>query len=199
MPFPCRQSYISRQQIITNEYTDKHPGDFMKIELIQDKIFVIRGEKVMLDRDLAALYGVATKRLNEQTRRKSGRFPKKFMFQLTRDEYDFLRSHFATLESGSLASGRGQYSKYLPFVFTEHGALMASTVLNSEKAVKMSIYIIEAFVKLRELASSHREIVKRLDELERKVGGHDTSIKQIVSAIRQLMAPPSKPGRKIGF
>ncbi|HNR88691.1 MAG TPA: ORF6N domain-containing protein [Spirochaetota bacterium] len=172
----------------------------VSIDVIQEKIRVVRGEKVMLDCDLARLYGVETKRLNEQVKRNSGRFPERFMFQLTWDEFDLLRSQIATLEDDTFAAtGRGKYTKYLPFAFTEHGALMVSTVLNSAQAISMSIYIIEAFVKMRSLVMSHAEILKRLDELEKNVGRHDRSLAQIINAIRQLMPTTEMPKKKIGF
>lgn len=163
----------------------------VSIDVIQEKIRVVRGEKVMLDCDLARLYGVETKRLNEQVKRNSGRFPERFMFQLTRDEFDILRSQFATSSWGG--------TRKPPFAFTEHGALMVSTVLNSAQAISMSIYIIEAFVKMRSLVMSHAEILKRLDELEKNVGRHDRSLAQIINAIRQLMPTTEMPKKKIGF
>ncbi|HNV46552.1 MAG TPA: ORF6N domain-containing protein [Spirochaetota bacterium] len=163
----------------------------VSIDVIQEKIRVVRGEKVMLDCDLARLYGVETKRLNEQVKRNSGRFPERFMFQLTQDEFDILRSQFATSSWGG--------TRKPPFAFTEHGALMVSTVLNSAQAISMSIYIIEAFVKMRSLVMSHAEILKRLDELEKNVGRHDRSLAQIINAIRQLMPTTEMPKKKIGF
>lgn len=163
----------------------------MDTQFIQDRIHVIRGERVMLDRDLAVLYGVQTKRLNEQVKRNIERFPDSFMFQLTDAEKDDLVAicdRFASLK----------HSTVNPYAFTEHGALMASTVLNTEAAVKMSVFIIQAFVQFRRVLSSHTEIMKRLDALEKKVGGHDESIRQLVGAIRQLMVPV-KARKKIGF
>ena len=163
----------------------------VSIDVIQEKIRVVRGEKVTHDCDLARLYGVETKRLNEQVKRNSGRFPERFMFQLTQDEFDILRSQFATSSWGG--------TRKPPFAFTEHGALMVSTVLNSAQAISMSIYIIEAFVKMRSLVMSHAEILKRLDELEKNVGRHDRSLAQIINAIRQLMPTTEMPKKKIGF
>ena len=161
------------------------------IELIQKKIYIIRDEKVILDSDLAQLYGVETKRLNEQVKRNIDRFPDKFSFQLTKEEFDILKSQNATSRWGGV--------RKLPFAFTEHGALMVSTILNSKQAIKMSIFIIEAFVKIREMISSHKEILKRLEAIERKVGGHDKTIQQIIDAIKQLMMPEIKSKKKIGF
>ena len=116
------------------------------------------------DADLAALYDVPTKRLNEQVRRNAERFPGDFMFALSQEEWDALRSQFATLKTG-----RGQHRKYLPFAFTEHGAIMAATVLNSPRAVEVSIYVVRAFVQLRELLAGHKELAKRLNELETRM------------------------------
>ncbi|MDI6752097.1 MAG: ORF6N domain-containing protein [bacterium] len=162
------------------------------IERIESKIFLIRGQKVMLDRDLAELYGVPTKRLNEQVKRNIKRFPEDFMFQLTKEEANSLRSHFATLE-------KGQHFKYLPYVFTEQGVAMLSTVLNSERAIQVNIAIMRAFVKLRQILSTHKELAHKLVELERKIEKHDTEIQAVFEAIRQLMTPPTKEMKKIGF
>ena len=165
------------------------------IERIAHRILLVRGRKVLLDADLAALYGVSTKRFNEQVRRNAARFPEDFMFRLTAQEWSSLRSQSATLEKG-----RGQHRKYLPLAFTEHGAIMAATVLNSPRATEVSVYVVRAFVRLRELLASNRELARRLDQLERKLGSHDQAIAELVDAIRQLMAqPPPLKGRPIGF
>jgi ORF6N domain len=150
----------------------------------------------LVDKDLAELYGVPTKRLNEQVRRNRERFPEDFVFQLTPDEAHSLRSQNATLKPG-----RGQHRKYVPYVFTEHGAIMAATLLNSPRAIDVSVFVVRAFVKLRQFVSNHKELAARLDELERKVGGHDDTIQQLLDAIRQLMAPPidDKPKQRFGF
>lgn len=161
------------------------------VESIERKIYLIRGQKVMLDSDLAELYEVTTKRLNEQARRNADRFPADFMFQLSSDEFESLRSHFATLKQG-----RGKHRKYLPYAFTEHGALMAASVLNTPKAVEVSIYIVRTFVKLREMIASHKDLAKKLEELERK---YDGQFRVVFDAIRQLMIPPNQDKRKIGF
>lgn len=171
----------------------------LAVDAIAGHIVTLRGQRVILDADLATLYGVETKRLNEQVRRNSERFPADFMFALDQDEWEALRSQFATLKSG-----RGQHRKYLPYVFTEHGAIMAATVLNSPRAVEVSIYVVRAFVQLRELLAGHKELAKRLDELEarmeRKLLTHDQAIAGILDAIRQLMAPPPAPKKRpIGF
>jgi len=160
------------------------------VEAIERKILLIRGRKVMLDSDLAKLYGVPTFRFNEQVRRNLKRFPEDFMFQLTKDEHRSLISQFAISKIGR--GGR----RFLPYVFTEHGALMAANVLKSEKAIEASIYVVRAFAKLREMIASHKDLARRLAELEKK---YDSQFKVVFDAIRQLMEPlPSKP-RRIGF
>lgn len=170
----------------------------MPIEHIAQSILILRGHRVLLDGDLAALYGVTTKRLNQQVRRNLGRFPSDFMFQLNADETEALRLQFATLKMR-----RGQHRKYLPFAFTEHGAIMAATILNSSRAVEMSIYVVRAFIQLRELLTSNKELAKKLDELEtriaRKLASHDEAIAGILRALRELMAPPETKKRSIGF
>ena len=166
----------------------------IQVDQIEPLIHEIRGKKVMLDSDLAALYGVPTKRLNEQVQRNLARFPDDFLFRLTSDEAESLRSQIATLKSG-----RGQHRKYLPYAFTEHGAYMAASLLNSPRAVEVSVFVVRAFVKLRQLVLSNKELAGKLDQLERKVAGHDDTIRQLVAAIRQLMAPPDPPLRPMGF
>ena len=161
-------------------------------EIIESKILLIRGQKVMLDKDLTQLYGVTTKRLNEQVRRNIKRFPEDFMFQLTWQETKFSRSQNATLK-------RGQHAKYRGCAFTEQGVAMLSSVLNSERAILVNIAIMRTFVKLRKILSTHKELAHKLTELERKIEKHDGEIKTIFEAIRQLMAPPEKPRRQIGF
>ena len=168
------------------------------VDAIAGRIVTLRGQRVILDADLAALYGVPTKRLNEQVRRNLARFPEDFMFQLDDAEFEHLRSQFAT--SSSTHGGR----RYTPLVFTEHGAIMAATVLNSPRAVEVSIFVVRAFVQLRELLTGHKELAKRLDEfevrMERKLKGHDQAIAGILDAIRQLMMPPPEPKKRpIGF
>lgn len=164
------------------------------VEVIEKKIYLIRGHKVMLDKDLAELYSVPTKRLNEQVKRRVTRFPADLMFQLMAEEATSLRSQFAALKQG-----RGQHRKYSPFVFTEQGVAMLSNVLNSERAIQVNIAIMRAFVKLRELLSTHKELAHKFAELERKIEKHDGEIKVIFDAIRKLMATTDKPGKKIGF
>ena len=168
------------------------------VEHIARSILLLRAHRVILDRDLAAIYGVTTKRLNEQVKRNAKRFPEDFLFQLTAEEAELSRSQFATLKSG-----RGQNIKYRPYAFTEHGAIMAATVLNSPRAVEMSIYVVRAFVKLREILASNKDLARRLDELEarieKKLTTHDEAIAAMLSAIRQLMNPPQPKRRGIGF
>jgi phage regulator Rha-like protein len=162
-------------------------------EHIERKIYLIRGHKVMLDNDLAELYGVPTRRLNEQVRRNMTRFPADFMFQLTTEEAENLRSQFAT--SSSVHGGR----RYLPYAFTEQGVAMLSSVLNSDRAVQVNIAIMRAFVKLREMLSTNKELAHKLAQLEKKIEKHDDEIKLIFDAIRELMRPPETKKRKIGF
>ncbi|MEW6417321.1 MAG: ORF6N domain-containing protein [Nitrospirota bacterium] len=161
-------------------------------ESIEQRIFNIRGQKVMLDRDLAGLYGVATKVLNQAIRRNIKRFPDDFMFKLTQPEKNELVTNcdrFRTLK----------HSTVTPYAFTEQGVAMLSTVLNSERAIQVNIAIMRTFVKLRQLSYTHKEFAHKLNELERKMGKHDEDIKVIFEAIRQLMAPPEKPRKRIGF
>ena len=171
------------------------------VEVIATRILELRGKKVMLDRDLAKLYGVKVKRLNEQVKRNTKRFPDDFMFQITKEEINSLRSHFVTLNSRSQFATlkQGQNIKYLPYVFTEHGVAMLSSVLNSERAIQVNILIMRAFTKLREILLTHKELAYKLSQLERKIEKHDGEIKTIFEAIRQLMLPPEKSTRKIGF
>ncbi len=163
------------------------------VDTVAGRIHLVRGQKVMLDADLAILYGVATKRFNEQVRRNLARFPGDFMFQLTSEEDSALRSQIATSKTGR--GGR----RYLSYAFTEHGAIMAATILNSPRATEMSVFIVRAFVKMREALATHRAVAQKLDELERKVSSHDKAIAGVIDAIRQLMTPPVAPKRPIGF
>jgi phage regulator Rha-like protein len=163
-------------------------------EHIVNQIFFIRGHKVMLDSDLAELYGVLTKNLNKAVSRNTDRFPKDFMFQLTEEELGSLRFQFGTSNKGR--GGR----RYLPYAFTQEGIAMLSSVLKSKRAIAMNIAIMRAFVKLREILSTHKELAAKLDALERKVGRHDQEIHAILEAIRQLMAPPPEKKQPfIGF
>jgi hypothetical protein len=165
-----------------------------RVEGMDSKIHQIRGQRVMLDSDLAAVYGLPTKRLKEQFRRNRARFPIDFAFELTRDEFDSLRSQIAT------SKGRGG-ARYLPTVFAEHGAIMAASVLNSRRAVEMSVFVVRAFVRMREVLTSNRQLASRLAELENRVAGHGEALTEIVAAIRQLLEEPAdeKTKREIGF
>ncbi len=165
--------------------------DILPPELIESKILLIRGKKVMLDQTLANLYQVETKVLNQAVKRNLDRFPEDFMFQLTKDEAgEFLRSQFVTLK-------KGQHYKYLPYVFTENGVAMLSSVLNSERAIMVNIQIMRTFTRLREILSSHEELKQKLAQMERK---YDDNFKVVFEAIRALMTPPpEKPKKKIGF
>ncbi len=173
------------------------------VERIERLIYLIRSQKVMLDSDLAEIYGVTTKRLNEQVGRNADRFPPDFAFQLTRQEVAHLKSQIATssLEGRRTSVGTYQHGgrRKLPYVFTEHGAIMLASVLNSPVAVEASVRVVRAFVRLREMLASNRELAQRLDELERKFEGHDDAIRNLFEAIRQLLSPPDPKRRKIGF
>lgn len=158
-------------------------------EQIEKKILLIRGHKVMLDSDLAQLYGVTTKRFNEQVSRNKKRFPKDFMIRLTGKEAAILRSQIATSSWG----GR----RYLPYVFTEHGAIMAANVLNSERAVEMSIRVVRTFIKLRQILSTHKALIRKIEEMEKK---YDYQFQVVFDAIKQLLEPPpEKQKHQIGF
>ena len=159
----------------------------MNLTIIQNKIYEIRGQKVMLDFDLAELYEVETKRLKEAVRRNGKRFPLDFMFELTRREYDSLRTQIASLKK----SGRGQHLKYMPFAFTEHGVTMLASILNSERAIKMNIAIVRAFIALRQIALHHKVLAEKLDQLKNemyeRLGEHDAQLNAIYDAIENLL------------
>jgi len=160
-------------------------------ERIEKSILLIRGHKVMLDKDLADLYLVETKVLLQAVKRNIGRFPADFMFQLTKDEYQVLRSQIVTLKRG-----RGQHRKYLPYAFTEQGVAMLSSVLHSKRAIQVNIEIMRAFVRLRGMLASHTDLARKLAALERK---YDAQFKIVFDAIRELMAPQKPKRRLIGF
>ena len=156
-------------------------------------ILALRGQRVILDADLAALYEVSTKRLNEQVKRNADRFPTEFAFQLAAKELTILRSQIAT---SSFHGGR----RYLPYVFTEHGVLMAANVLNSPRAVAVSVALVKAFVRLREVLATNQVVAKRLAEVEKTLVTHDAALRDIYQRIRPLLLPPpDPPRRKIGF
>jgi phage regulator Rha-like protein len=160
---------------------------------VESRIISLRSHRVILDVDLADLYGVKVKRLNEQVKRNARRFPGDFVMQLTAEETNNLKSQ--NVISSSSHGGR----RTLPYAFTEHGAIMAASVLNSKRAVEMSIFVVRAFVRMREALAANRRIVSKLAELERRVQSHDTNIEELVEAIRELMEPPPATGRRIGF
>lgn len=181
-------------------------GPQLPLEAITPRILVLRGRKVLLDSDLAGLYGVQTKRFNEAVKRNLPRFPTDFMFQLSTEEFESLRSQSATSKGSDGRGGR----RHLPRAFTEHGAIMAASILNSPRAVEVSTYVVRAFVRLRELAATHEELAKRLDALEARTEAlatqHETfgrttrlQLKQVFDALRELMTPPDPPKRPIGF
>ncbi|MSR78178.1 MAG: ORF6N domain-containing protein [Candidatus Omnitrophica bacterium] len=161
----------------------------LESDVLEQKIYWIRGKKVMLDSDLASLYGVATKQLNRQVKRNVGRFPEDFMFQITQDE--FLRCQIGTFGSSQKGS-----RKYLPYVFTEHGILMLSSVLNSERAIQVNIQIMRTFSKIRQMLDAHKELRQKIEEMEQK---YDSQFKVVFDALRQLLEPPEKTKRRIGF
>ena len=163
----------------------------VQTEHIERNILLIRGHRVMLDTDLAILYSVPTKRLNEQVRRNKKRFPSDFLFQLTAEEVERLRSQFATSKPG-----RGQHRKYRPYVFTEQGVAMLSSVLHSERAIQVNIAVMRAFVQLREMIGSNKGLARRLNELEKK---YDSQFRVVFEAIRELMAEPELKVKRIGF
>jgi phage regulator Rha-like protein len=176
--------------------------------VVEEMILTVRGQKVILDSTLAELYGVKTKRLNEQVRRNADRFPSDFMFRLTTQEVRSLRSQFATSNKGieNLLTWQAGTSKkrggprYLPYAFTEHGAIMAANVLNSKQAVEMSVFVVRAFIKMREQLLNRAELEKKLVEIEKVLLSHDTALVDLYQKIRPLLLPPPDPPKKqIGF
>lgn len=170
------------------------PKPYATPESIAQRILVIRGHKVLLDADLARLYGVETRTLIQAVKRNVSRFPEDFMFRLSDEEFSLLRS-----QSVILKKGRGQHRKYLPYAFTEHGALMLGNVLRSRTAVSVSLMIVRTFVQLRAVLANHSELSEKLDELEGRVSAHDEAISALLRAIRRLMAAPERERRPIGF
>jgi hypothetical protein len=161
------------------------------VERIEQAILWMRGQKVILDADLAVLYGVTTKRLNQQVRRNIERFPADFLFQLTAEESEALRLQFATLKAG-----RGQHRKYAPLAFTEHGAIMAASVLNSPRAIQVSVHVVRAFVRLREVLATHKDLARKLEDLEKR---YDAQFRVVFDAIRELMTPPKAKPHELGY
>ena len=170
--------------------------EVIPIEAIERRIFVLRGHRVMLDRHLAELYGVALKRLNEQVKRNRERFPDDFMFQLTLEEGKAVmlsRSQIATLK-------RGQNIKYCPYVFTEQGAVMLANVLRSPVAIRASIQVVRAFVNLRRMLATHDDLARKIDAIERRVGKHDVELQEVLRILRKLLEPPPVPAKRpLGF
>ena len=164
----------------------------LSTELVAQRILMLRGIKVMLDADLADLYGVPTKVLNQSVRRNAERFPEDFMFRLTKEEKTWVVTNCDHLNGL-------KYSPVLPYAFTEHGALMLGNVLKSSRAVEVSLMVVRTFVQIREMLSSNKELAAKLAELERKVSSHDQAITGLIDAIRQLMRVPEVPSRPIGF
>lgn len=162
-------------------------------EVVISKIYLIRNQKVMLDIDLAALYQVETGRLNEQVKRNADRFPDDFMFQLTDEEWESLRSQIANSKKGR--GGR----RYAPFAFTEHGVLMLSSVLNSERAIQVNIQIMRIYTKFKGMLLDHKDILLKLEKLEKKVSKHDENFKVVFSYLKELLNPKTEPMRKIGY
>lgn len=164
----------------------------LPVERIESRILVIRGHRVMLDADLADVYGTTTKALNQAVRRNAERFPADFMFQLNKREKDEVVTNCDHLR-------KLKYSSTLPFAFTEHGAIMLASVLSSAIAVQASIAVVRAFIRLRGILATHKELAGKLTELEKRIEGHDEEITVLFEAIRQLMEPPEKSGKRIGF
>jgi len=160
---------------------------------VESRIWFLRHQRVILDADLAQLYGVTVKRLNQQVARNQERFPSDFTFQLNSKEYESLRLQFAT--SNKRRGGR----RYLPYAFTEHGAIMAATVLNSERAVQMSVFVVRAFVRLREMLATSRRLAGKINELENRLDSHDSAIVDLFTVIKQLMTPKKRRRVNIGF
>jgi len=160
---------------------------------IENRIFLVRGQKVLLDDDLAALYAVKVRALNQAIKRNKRRFPADFVFRLTAKENRNLKSQIVT------TSGSHGGRRTVPYAFTEHGAFMAASVLNSPRAVEMSVFVVRAFVRLRDTLASHKALAAKFAELEQRLETHDKTIGEIIDAIRALVTPPERPARKIGF
>ena len=160
---------------------------------VESRILILRHQRVILDSELAELYGVTAKQLNQQVKRNRDRFPTDFVFQLTAKEDRILRSQIVT--SSNKHGGR----RYSPYAFTEHGAIMAATVLNSKQAIEMSVFVVRAFVRMREMVAKNRQLAAKINELDRRLETHDTAIQEIIEAIKELMVPEGPSKRKIGF
>ena len=161
-------------------------------ETVMNKIIMVRGQKVMIDRDLAELYGVTTKRLNEQVKRNRKRFPEDFMIQLTQEEKEEVVANCDHLQNL-------KFSPNLPFAFTEHGAVMLASVLNSERAIEVNIQIVRVFTKMREMLLTHKDILLQLEKIEKKLTGHDDDLALVFKYLKQLLNPPQPPRNRVGF
>lgn len=166
---------------------------FVPDEVITSKIYLIRNQKVMIDRDIAELYGVETKRLKEAVRRNIARFPEDFMFEMTKEEFENWRTQFATSKSDQIGL------RYAPFCFTEPGVTMLSCILNSETAIRVNIQIIRVFTRMREMLLTNKDILLKLEKLERTAMSHDEELKLIFKYLRELLNPPEEPRKEIGF
>ncbi len=186
---------LTMSKILPNKQAASESPAPLALEDIAQRILLLRGQRVILDNDLAAVYGETTKRFNQQVNRNLGRFPEGFMFQLSDDEFANLRLQFATSSLKSSHGGR----RYAPLAFTEHGAIMASMVLGSPRATALSVQIVKAFVELRAMAASHQELSDKLKQLEGKVTRHDQTINNLMDSMQSLLAPPTSPKRQIGF
>ena len=188
--------------MISLQALDPTMASTRKISSIESAIYLLRGQRVMLDSDLAAIYGVSTRQLNQQLKRNRSRFPDDFAFQLSTEEFRNLKSQIATsslMSQSVTSSGHGGRRK-LPWAFTEHGALMLASVLNSEVAVQASVRVVRAFVKLREMIAANAQLAAKLEELERRLDSHDKAIVDLFAALKRLLEPPAPPKkREIGF
>jgi hypothetical protein len=190
----CSRRYASALAIVPPFDARMPKSEIIPLDQIHARILILRGHRVLLDDDLAVFYGVSTKVLNQAAKRNEHRFPSDFRFQLIQEEVANLKSQFVT------SSGRHGGRRKPPFVFTEHGALMAATVLNSRKAVQMSIVVMRAFVALRQMVLDQKELAEKLSELDARVGAHDEQLAAIIEALRQLAIPPGQEhNREIGF
>lgn len=193
---PARKSphtdLLPLEHIVVAEPRTGYGGPVPTDEQLLGKLHLIRGQKVMLDRDLAGLYGVEVRVLKQAVRRNMDRFPEAFMFELTLEEDHALRSQVVTLK-------QGEHGKYPPFAFTEHGILMLANVLRSERAIAVSIRIIDLFVRMRQVMHAHKDILLRLEQLERRVGEQGADIQLLFHHLKQLLAPSSEPRKRIGF
>lgn len=189
---PTYTGLLPLEHLVVAEPPTGYIGPALSDEQLLGKVHFIRGQRIMLDRDLAHLYDVEVRRLKEQVRRNKERFPEAFLFELTLEEDHALRSQNATLKQGA-------HGKYPPFAFTEHGILMLANVLRSERAIAVSIRIIDLFVRMRQVLVAHQDILLRLEQLERRVGGQAGDIQLLFQHLEHLLAPPSEPRRRIGY